>query len=107
MGVYAAGALPLWLALVGCGGRTLIPSDDDSGASGDAGEVADAQDADSGDGTSTGATGDCLYQTCMGLSLCGVDKTCPVGDGCNSCTCADLGGGKTASSCTANSCTCP
>jgi hypothetical protein len=88
----------------GCGGMVIIESGADGGV---APSRNDDEAGDTGDtGTGIGAIGDCLYMTCAGLSLCGVNKTCPVGDGCNSCMCSDRGRGLTASTCTSNACSC-
>jgi hypothetical protein len=90
--------------VAGCGG-IVIESGVDGGAPPSSGDDA-AGDADD-IGTGNGTIGDCLYMTCAGLSLCGVNKTCPVGDGCNSCICSDQGGGGlTTSICTSNACSC-
>ncbi len=86
--------------LLACGGA-LVPSD--GGTADDQG----SPDVEGGDGSTTTQTGYCLYETCEGLSLCGVGKTCPVGDGCNTCNCAATGDGTTASTCTRSGCTCP
>ena len=106
----------LGLVLVACGGRVISIGVDGSSPSpeasdstaGDGAESADGAEGGSadGEGTVTDPDGYCVYQTCMGLSLCGVGKTCPVGDGCNSCTCSSLGGDLHSSSCTSNACSC-
>jgi hypothetical protein len=95
--------LPAFGTVAACGGMVI-----ESGVDGGTAPSSDYDVAgDTGDvGSGSGAVGDCLYVTCAGLSLCGVNKTCPVGDGCNSCVCSDQGGGITASTCTSNACSC-
>jgi hypothetical protein len=98
-----AGAVSLAMVLLGCGGKELGPEAEDGGTG--TGE-SDADDVGtSGDEGGSGA-GYCVYQTCSGLSLCGAGETCPVGDGCNTCTCTGLGGNNGSSTCTTNACNC-
>jgi hypothetical protein len=97
------GVLALALVFAGCGGKELGPGADEGGA----GSSGDEAAVDAGSGIEGGGgTGYCVYQTCSGLSLCGAGDTCPVGDGCNTCTCTGLGGDNGSSSCTTNACSC-
>jgi|HubBroStandDraft_5_1064220.scaffolds.fasta_scaffold1021039_2 hypothetical protein len=102
-------ATALWLSvtfaleLFACGGE-LAPSDAGSDDDSPLLSVLDAGDEQTG----LEQAGYCLFKTCNGLSLCGVGKTCPVGDGCNSCSCAALADGMGSSTCTTSTaCDCP
>jgi len=88
--------------LFACGGQ-LAPYD---GGPPDA-PVAEPDTSPGDDQASPPVVGFCVYQTCSGLSLCGVGKTCPVGDGCNSCSCAAAPDGMAASTCSTTKCSCP
>lgn len=89
------------LCLAACGGE-LTPTD------GGPFELFDAEMTPDGstEGGLVETAGYCIYQTCGGLSLCGVGKTCMVGDGCNSCTCTAVSAGVASSTCTTTACPC-
>jgi hypothetical protein len=88
------------LRLAACGGE-LTPTD------GGPFDLLDAEMAPDGSTESGSVAGYCIYKTCGGLSLCGVGKTCTVGDGCNSCTCTAVSVGVASSTCTTTACPCP
>src|SRR5579864_598328 len=92
------GLLGLAAVGIGCGGA-LAPSypgpDPDAGT--DLDVVADE----------TGAPKPapyCIFMACGGISACTFGETCPVGDGCNTCSCALDSAGMTATTCTTDSC---
>jgi hypothetical protein len=94
------------LAGVACGGATapIEPGFIESRTGSDSGHV---EASDGSDPNRRGPIADCVYQACMGLELCLVGETCPVGDGCNACTCEVLPNGLTVSTCTTAPCSCP
>jgi hypothetical protein len=89
-------------ALSACGGE-LAPFADEAGS------TSPVDGGDSGKNASqVNLHGYCVYQTCGGISDCAAGQTCPVGDGCNTCACAEGPRGTAgALTCTQNSCFCP
>jgi hypothetical protein len=89
----AALALGLWA----CGGNIVVVAD------GGLKDKSHGQDAP----PEAPFLGYCLYESCAGISSCDVGKTCPIGDGCNSCSCALGPAGMALVTCTLEKCSCP
>jgi hypothetical protein len=95
------------MALSACGGE-LARFDDDAGFSNhEPGTPVTSAPADGGKRGSPDVPGYCLYETCGGLSACSAGKTCPTGDGCNTCSCSEGANRETFVRCTRNPCACP
>jgi hypothetical protein len=100
------GFLLAMLGLFGCGGTLVSPDGGEEDAA--TGDEETLSVLDAGGGSMEAAVGYCVIKSCDGLVLCGAGKTCPVGDGCNSCSCTALGGGMASSTCSTNAgCACP